>query len=292
MGTKKETSAAWLLLPLGAAAAVGFVLWRRPEARVRIQRSVQGTRERIQQGNLTENVKQGTQRVVAQARTSLTNLDLAENVRQGTQRVKDVAQSQIPMLRSNGNGASHNNETSSTQPSDQPKSNTVETADTTQATQATQTADTPQTADTADTPQTAMLAGSQVTQAQSQPEAQESSAPPFQPAQPVQVPMDNPADDINRLVASINADDDDPGMLDDAGENITTTHRVLTHLGHEQEFHNWPHLNVNTEGDGVVYLRGYVRDVPQRELAELIASRTDGVKRVVNLLEIEDEMSG
>lgn len=103
-----------------------------------------------------------------------------------------------------------------------------------------------------------------------------------------------PMSDIGRALRASLAPKpgDEPGVLEDMGDDLTVTQRVLSSMGHQEEFQGWPHLNINTEGDGVVHLRGYVRDEPQRQLAELVASQTEGVKQVVNHLEIENEISG
>ena len=74
-------------------------------------------------------------------------------------------------------------------------------------------------------------------------------------------------------------------------ENLTITQRVRTNMGHEPLLAELPHLNVNTEGHGVVYLRGYVHSDEQRRVAELIASNTEGVSRVVDELNIEQAVN-
>jgi hypothetical protein len=82
-----------------------------------------------------------------------------------------------------------------------------------------------------------------------------------------------------------------PGVLDRDDENLTITQRVRTNLGREQDLASVPHFNINTEGDGVVYLRGYVHTAEQRRAAEMAASATDGVKQVVNELHIEQAVN-
>jgi hypothetical protein len=82
-----------------------------------------------------------------------------------------------------------------------------------------------------------------------------------------------------------------PGVLNMADQNLTTTQRVRTKLGREPALADLPHLNVNTEGDGVVYLRGYVHNEGQRRAAELVAGATEGVRRVVNELHIEQAVN-
>ncbi|HEX5688816.1 MAG TPA: BON domain-containing protein [Roseiflexaceae bacterium] len=79
-----------------------------------------------------------------------------------------------------------------------------------------------------------------------------------------------------------------PGFED---ENLTITQRVRTNLGHEPALNDLPHLNVNTEGQGVLYLRGYVHTEEQRRVAQQIASNTEGVSRVVNELNIEQAVN-
>jgi BON domain len=82
-----------------------------------------------------------------------------------------------------------------------------------------------------------------------------------------------------------------PGVLDLEDENLTTTQRVRTNLGREQDLASVPHFNINTEGDGVVYLRGYVYTADQRRTAEMIAGATEGVNLVVNELHIEQAVN-
>lgn len=82
-----------------------------------------------------------------------------------------------------------------------------------------------------------------------------------------------------------------PGMLDLADENLTITQRVRTNLGHEPSLADLPHLNVNTEGRGVVYLRGYVHTEVQRRVAEAVAENTEGASQVVNELHIAQSVN-
>ena len=82
-----------------------------------------------------------------------------------------------------------------------------------------------------------------------------------------------------------------PGMLDLADENLTVTQRVRTNLGREPSLADLPHLNVNTEGRGVVYLRGYVHNEEQRRVAEAVAANTEGVSQVVNELNIAQSVN-
>jgi len=82
-----------------------------------------------------------------------------------------------------------------------------------------------------------------------------------------------------------------PGMLDLADENLTVTQRVRTNLGRAPELLDLPHLNINTEGRGVVYLRGYVNTEEQRRVAVAVAATTTGVGQVVNELRIEQAVN-
>jgi hypothetical protein len=77
-----------------------------------------------------------------------------------------------------------------------------------------------------------------------------------------------------------------PGVLDLDDENLTITQRVRTNLGREPALATVPHLNVNTEGQGVVYLRGYVHNEEQLRVAQTIAANTEGVSQVVSELNI------
>lgn len=67
----------------------------------------------------------------------------------------------------------------------------------------------------------------------------------------------------------------------------TITDRVRTELGENQMLRHLPRINVNTEPDGIVYLRGTVPGDGERELAERIARRQRGVQRVVNELQVQ-----
>jgi hypothetical protein len=82
-----------------------------------------------------------------------------------------------------------------------------------------------------------------------------------------------------------------PGVLDRAGENLTITQRVRTNLGREPMLADLPHINVNTEGRGVVYLRGYAHSDEQRRVAATVAANTEGVTQVVNELNIEQAVN-
>jgi osmotically-inducible protein OsmY len=82
-----------------------------------------------------------------------------------------------------------------------------------------------------------------------------------------------------------------PGVLSQDDQNLTITQRVRSMLGREPALASIPHFNINTEGDGVVYLRGYVHNQEQRSAAETIAGATEGVTQVVNELHIEQAVN-
>lgn len=82
-----------------------------------------------------------------------------------------------------------------------------------------------------------------------------------------------------------------PGVLNQDDQNLTITQRVRSLLGREPALASIPHFNINTEGEGVVYLRGYVHTEEQRRAAEMVASTTEGVTRVVNELHIEQAVN-
>ncbi len=67
----------------------------------------------------------------------------------------------------------------------------------------------------------------------------------------------------------------------------TVADRVRTELGEDQALRHLPRINVNTEPDGIVYLRGMVPGEGERELAEQIARRQRGVLQVVNELQVQ-----
>jgi BON domain-containing protein len=82
-----------------------------------------------------------------------------------------------------------------------------------------------------------------------------------------------------------------PGVLSQDDQNLTITQRVRSLLGREPALASIPHFNINTEGEGVVYLRGYVHSEEQRHAAERVAGATEGVTRVVNELHIEQAVN-
>lgn len=85
---------------------------------------------------------------------------------------------------------------------------------------------------------------------------------------------------------------DDPvtGQLDAYGDDETITDRVLTNLGRYLQTESLPHLNVNTQANGVVYLRGPVRSETQRREIEQLVRATEGVREVVNEIEVQQEL--
>lgn len=94
-------------------------------------------------------------------------------------------------------------------------------------------------------------------------------------------------DSFRAITSQATQPGDTPGVLDLTDENLTVTERVRTNLGREPTLAGLPHLNVNTQERGVVYLRGYVWNEEQRRLAERVAANTEGVGAVVNELNIE-----
>src|SRR6266536_2683535 len=84
---------------------------------------------------------------------------------------------------------------------------------------------------------------------------------------------------------------DVPGVLAVADEDLTTTQRVRTNLGREPALAELPHLNINTQENGVVYLRGYVHTAEQRRRAAEVAASTPGVHEVINELNIEQAVN-
>jgi hyperosmotically inducible protein len=72
-----------------------------------------------------------------------------------------------------------------------------------------------------------------------------------------------------------------------AGQNVddaTLTTRVKTKLVSEKAA-NLTRINVDTN-NGIVYLNGTVTDVQQKAKAEDLARQTDGVKKVINNLQV------
>jgi hyperosmotically inducible protein len=72
-----------------------------------------------------------------------------------------------------------------------------------------------------------------------------------------------------------------------AGQNVddaTLTARVKTKLVSEKAA-NLTRINVDTN-DGIVYLNGSVQNAQQKAKAEDLARQTDGVKKVINNLQV------
>lgn len=80
--------------------------------------------------------------------------------------------------------------------------------------------------------------------------------------------------------------DRDPNELQEYGDDETVTDRVSTNLGRLLEAEHLARLNINTQQDGVVYLRGPVRSQEESNQVEQCVRETEGVKEVVNELNI------
>ncbi len=87
-------------------------------------------------------------------------------------------------------------------------------------------------------------------------------------------------------------DSPEPAQLEAYGDDMTITDRVQTRLGRYMQAEGLAHLNINTQEDGVVYLRGPVHSAEQRDQIEQIARETEGVREVVNELDIQHEIGG
>lgn len=98
-------------------------------------------------------------------------------------------------------------------------------------------------------------------------------------------------DDVAAAIAAglVPEDIDVAGVLKLDGDNLTITDRVRSNMGREVMLADLPRLNINTQEEGIVYLRGYVFNEDQRSMAELVAATTEGVSGVVNELLIEPE---
>jgi hypothetical protein len=70
-------------------------------------------------------------------------------------------------------------------------------------------------------------------------------------------------------------------------EPETITDRVRTELGENVALRHLTRITVNTEPDGIVYLRGTVPGESELALAGQIARRQRGVIRVVNELQVQ-----
>lgn len=85
-------------------------------------------------------------------------------------------------------------------------------------------------------------------------------------------------------------DDAGPGHLGTYADDETINDRVLTNVGRFLRDAGLPHININTQSNGVVYLRGPVRSEDQRSQIEQIARQTEGVRNVVNEIEVQQEL--
>jgi len=84
-------------------------------------------------------------------------------------------------------------------------------------------------------------------------------------------------------------DDPDAGQLESSGDDAIISDRVSTRLGRTLQEESLPRVNINTQQNGVVYLRGIVRSPEQRERLQRIVEETEGVQSVVNEIQIEQE---
>ncbi len=84
-------------------------------------------------------------------------------------------------------------------------------------------------------------------------------------------------------------EDPDAGELERFGDDRIVSDRVSTRLGRELNMHELPRLNINTQQNGVVYLRGTVLTAEQRDRIQEIVESTEGVQSVVNEIQIERE---
>ena len=83
--------------------------------------------------------------------------------------------------------------------------------------------------------------------------------------------------------------DPDAGQLESFGDDQIISDRVSTRLGRALHAEELPRININTQQNGVVYLRGLVRSPEQRERLQRIVEETEGVQSVVNEIQIEQE---
>jgi type IV secretory pathway VirB10-like protein len=113
------------------------------------------------------------------------------------------------------------------------------------------------------------------------------TSPSITPPHPASAP-ESPAKPTADIVPT---DEDVAGELNLAGDDLTITDRVRTNLGRESLLDGLPHLNVNTQEGGVVYLRGIVQTAEQREAAETVALLIEGVNQVVNEIELERDIN-
>lgn len=83
--------------------------------------------------------------------------------------------------------------------------------------------------------------------------------------------------------------DPDAGQLESFGDDELISDRVSTRLGRALHEEALPRININTQQNGMVYLRGIVRSPEQRERLQQIVEETEGVQSVVNDIQIEQE---
>lgn len=77
------------------------------------------------------------------------------------------------------------------------------------------------------------------------------------------------------------------GQLNEYGDDETVTDRVNTNLGRLLEADHLARLNINTQADGVVYLRGPVHSREESSQIEQCVKNIEGVKQVVNELHVQ-----
>lgn len=81
----------------------------------------------------------------------------------------------------------------------------------------------------------------------------------------------------------------DAGELEAYGDDLITTDRVRTNLGRELHADHLARLNINTQGGGVVYLRGQVHSEEERQRILEIVRNTEGVGEIVDELQLARE---
>jgi hypothetical protein len=84
-------------------------------------------------------------------------------------------------------------------------------------------------------------------------------------------------------------DNPDAGALEADGDDRITTDRVRANLGRELQADHLARLNINTQGGGVVFLRGQVHSEEQRARILEIVGDTEGVGDIVDELRIARE---
>lgn len=109
------------------------------------------------------------------------------------------------------------------------------------------------------------------------------STQPAQPAPPAEAPKPR------RPIELASRPDPDAGQLDAYGDDETTNDRVQTRLGRFLHDEGLDRLNINTQGGGVVFLRGSVRSQAQIDQILAIVEATEGVGDIVNELQVAAE---